>query len=527
MAILGTGGILELSREWPEVMALRLDAINFSTSTVALSNDGYWTGDRMLFTSANGIPFDLNGDGYADCPEGHGIYRGSIYELGPARDFYTDPETNENGPHYRVTSIALPPDSVDYGTDPISLTISTAEFITGDRVYIASSAGLPFDLNGDGYADLPSGHGVYFGSTWNLSPVRQHVTSSDSNYYLVDNTSSFYGTTDDSGLVVTLDAYIAKDANDKVRFYDSAEAGATEYTMLKVKTGNLVISKYRSGADYKQVVIDATTEVTELELASETALEDLIDIPLDLGFYYYNRAQETGFATQFDAYGYMDQLDRMRLMTSATDAYNDNSAAAVALRSVDCGNFVISRYSTDSDYTSALNTAANAIKPLTLQNQSEKLSAVITPPSELTTYPNDPNNRGWLVQCDLQEWAFSIDAANLDMTAIGETFGENAKSLVRGAGSLTFLVDQRLVDGEQTSMTLLRLVTLTEKQAKSSAKFHIYKDRTPVSPQVGTTAYYGCDILLTNTRINVRADDIITGTADFVATGEVGLKFEP
>lgn len=354
MAILGTGGILELSREWPEVMALRLGAINFSTSTVALSNDGYWTGDRVLFTSANGIPFDLNGDGYADCPEGHGIYRGSIYELGPARDFYTGPETNENGPHYRVTSIAPPPD-----------------------------------------------------------------------------------------------------------------------------------------------------------------------------FYYYNRAQETGFATQFDAYGYMDQLDRMRLMTSATDAYNDNSAAAVALRSVDCGNFVISRYSTDSDYTSALNTAANAIKPLTLQNQSEKLSAVITPPSELTTYPNDPNNRGWLVQCDLQEWAFSIDAANLDMTAIGETFGENAKSLVRGAGSLTFLVDQRLVDGEQTSMTLLRLVTLTEKQAKSSAKFHIYKDRTPVSPQVGTTAYYGCDILLTNTRINVRADDIITGTADFVATGEVGLKFEP
>lgn len=98
---------------------------------------------------------------------------------------------------------------------------------------------------------------------------------------------------------------------------------------------------------------------------------------------------------------------------------------------------------------------------------------------------------------------------------------------MRGSGTLQFLLDNRVRSGEQTSMTLLRLVMLTERGSKSSAKFHVYRNRTPVSPQVGTTAYYGCDVLLTNSRINVRADDIITGTADFVATGEIALKFAP
>ena len=113
------------------------------------------------------------------------------------------------------------------------------------------------------------------------------------------------------------------------------------------------------------------------------------------------------------------------------------------------------------------------------------------------------------------------------MTAIGETFGEQTKALVRGAGSLQFVIDHKVQAGEQDGMTLLRLVLLTQNSCKSSAKFHLYRNRTPISPQVGTTAYYDCDLLLTNSRISVRAGDLITGSTDFVVTGEIGLRFLP
>lgn len=524
MALLGNGGILELSREWPEPMALQRDAINVSTATVSLNNGGYWTGDRILFTAASGIPFDLNGDGYADCPDGHGIYRGSIYELGPARDFYKGPETHENGPHYRIESLALSPAAIDYTTTPNTLVISNPNFPSGERVYLASAAGLPIDLNGDGYADLPEGHGVYAGSQWDLSPTRAHVITESSGYYTLTDTDAFYATTSATGFSTLLEAYIVKDASNNVRFYDSPNPGATEYVIKNVKPGNFVLSKYVDATGYSAAVEAAATAVVDLELAAEEALEDVITLPSALSFNYYNRNQDTGFATQFDAYGYMDQLDRMRLLTSELKAYNNDSTAALALRSVDCGNFIISRYSTESTYTAALNTAANSIKPLSLPSDSQELKAVITLPAALVSYPDDPDNRGWLIQAQLQEWALDIDAANLDMTAIGETFGENTKALVRGAGALQFLVEHHSSVAGQDSLALLRLVLLTQRGCKSGAKFWLYQNRDTNCGRIGGSVYYECDLLLTNTKVNTRADQIIAGSSDFVVTGEISIK---
>tara|TARA_S200002703_G_scaffold159538_1_gene173369 strand:- start:975 stop:2012 length:1038 start_codon:yes stop_codon:yes gene_type:complete len=345
MALLGTGGTLELSREWPKPMALRPDALNASASILSIGSPNYWTGDRIIIASADGLPIDANGDGYADCPEGHGIYYGSIYDLGPAR---------------------------------------------------------------------------------------VHVTAASDGYYQTDNNSDFYNTTATTGLLEQSNAYIN-----------------------------------------------------------------------------------------------MDDLDRAKLYNTEIAAYNADSGELLDLKSVKINNLVVARYSSSASYTTGITSAINSIKPLTLPSTTQELKDVITVPAAMITAADDPEQRGWLIQCDLNEWALSVDAANLDMTAIGEVFGENVKALVRGSGTLQFLLDNRVQDGEQTSMTLLRLVMLTERGSKSSAKFHVYRNRTPVSPQVGNTAYYGCDVLLTNSRINVRADDIITGTADFVATGDIALKFSP
>lgn len=527
MALLGNGGILELSREWPEPMALTRDAISYTTTPVRidLGNDDFWTGDRILFTSANGIPLDLNGDGYADCPEGHGIYRGSIYELGPARDFYNGPETNENGPHYRVEHLGIDSSQIN-NASPATLTVNASNFKTGDRVIFASTTGVPIDFNGDGYADCPSGLGVYAGSYWQVGPARAHISSNTDEYYQIEDTSAFYNTAATTGLTTNFTAYIVKDANNKVRFYDSAGVGATEYVILPADCGNIVLSKYQDTAGYAAAVADAATDIADFELnPTEQALEDLISLPSLLNFFYYNRPEDTGLSTQFDAYIEQDALSRVKIYSTEIGAHNADSTAAKTLRRVDCGNFVVSRYSELPTYTAALNSAANSIKPLTLPSTSQPLSDVITVPAAITSTADDPALRGWLIQCELTEWAMDVEAANLDMTAIGETFGEHTKALVRGAGSLQFLVENTVRDGDQTSMTLLRLVLLTQRNTKASAKFYLYKDRDPVTPQVGATAYYSCDLLLTNSRINVRATELMTGSTDFVVTGEIGLRF--
>jgi hypothetical protein len=531
MALLGNGGILELSREWPEPMALAPAAITFTTNPVRieLGNDNYWTGDRVLFTAASGIPLDLNGDGYADCPEGHGIYRGSIYELGPARDFYNGPETNENGPHYRVEHVGIASSQINNTPLPASLTVNASNFKTSDRVIFASTAGVPIDFNGDGYADCPSGLGVYAGSYWQVGPARDHTTTENDPYYQTgDDTAAFYNSNAATGLTTNFTAYIVKDANNRVRFYSALGAGATEYVILPADCGNIVLSKYQNDSGYTAAINTAAADLSTLTLSpAEQALEDLITLPALLQFFYYNRNEDTGFTTQFDGFIEQDALGRIRLYDSEISAHNQITADTKPLRRVDCGNFVIARYADSASYQTALNSAANSIKPLTLPSTSQPLSDVITVPSAITATLDDPASRGWLFQADLQEWALDIDAANLDMTAIGETFGENTKALVRGAGSLQFLVDHKATSAGQDSMALLRLVLLTQQGCKSNARFWLYQNRDNNCGQLSGSAYYQCDLLLTNTRINTRADALIAGSSDFVVTGEIAIKIAP
>ena len=335
MALLGTGGILELSREWPEPMALASAAINFASSprTISLSNDRYWSGDRVLLNFPDGSPYD---------------------------------------------------------------------------------------------GGNPSGRAMYFGSIYELSAAKAHVTALDDQYYQV---------------------------SDSVLFYDT-----------------------------------------------------------------------TAVQTTASGYIYIDPLGRIRLFTDELSARNLTIANEKALSLVSTGNFVLSRYSANATYTSAVTSAANSIRPLLLPSASQPLEDVITVPAGFALVSDDPDQRGWVFQCDLEEWALDINASSLDITAIGETFGEQVKALVRGAGTMQFIANHRYESGEQDSLTLLRLVLLTELGGKSSAKFHLHRNRAAIGNDISGTLYYGCDILLTNSKLNVRAGDMITGTADFVVTGNIDIR---
>lgn len=262
--------------------------------------------------------------------------------------------------------------------------------------------------------------------------------------------------------------------------------------------------------------------IWELSAAKQhvTALDDQYYQADDGVLFYDNSAVDTTTS----GYIRIDALGRIRLFTSEIAAHNLITADEILLKSIQTGNFVLARYSANSTYTNALTTAANAILPLTLPSDSQELDEVITPPAGLDAISSDPDQRGWLFQADLQEWALDIDAANLDMTAIGETFGENTKALVRGAGSLQFLLDHKDSSAGQDSLALLRLVLLTQQGCKSNAKFWLYQNRDTNCGRIGGSVYYQCDLLLTNSRINTRADALIAGSSDFVITGEIAIK---
>lgn len=374
MAILGNGGVLELSRETPQPMAMSIARFNANATpiSISLANQGYWTGDRVVIASSDGLPFDVNSDGYADSPDGHGIYRGSTWLTGPSRAFYTGLDTEESPFYHQFT-------------DTFTL--------------IAQSGDTLITQSGDTLIGL------------------SQVEDSDN---------------------------------------------------------------------------------------------------------WYNNTASTGLATTFDAYIHRDELDRITFFPTEAAAYAGDAADRIEMKKVNFGNFVVAAYSSDAEYAAAMSSAATSVDALTLANSEQPLAETITLPTLFNTLCD--TDRQWVLQCDLESWALSIDAANLDTTAIGETFGEHIKSLVRGAGTLSFLVDHRNQVNELDSMTLLRLVLLTENQCDTNAKFYLYKDRNNTKDQINGSAYYQCDLLLTNTRVDTSATNLITGTADFVATSNIQLK---
>jgi hypothetical protein len=371
MAVLGTGGLLEISREVPEAMALSYQRLNIGSTpyTITFASPSYWQGDRIILAADGGLPIDLNGDGYADCPDGHGIYRGSIWMLGPSKAWYAGSLT-DGAPFYNNLSSPL-------------LTQNNNNLITQSGDTLVGFSGLS------------------------------------------DN-DDFYNTAATTGLTEQTDGYMSRDLLDRIRLWTTEAAAhtqsGTEKAFLNVKPKNLVVASYLNNSSYTSAIDSAIASIADLAISGEVVLSTLVALP-------------SGFH-------------------------------------VICADA----------------------------------------------------NRNYNFQVQLKQWILSIDAENLDTTAIGQTFGENVKALVRGAGSIDFMAEHRAVAGEQDTLALLRLVLLLQNQCNTKARFYLFKNRSGQSPQIDGSVYYECEILLTNTNLNAQVGDLLTGTADFVATSEIGIK---
>jgi hypothetical protein len=117
MALLGLDGMVRLFREWPapEVISDTTLSTAGGKTRVDVEDRGWWSGDRVELYAPGGLPFDFNGDGYADCPDGHRMY-GPDEVPGPA----TLHRTTDAGPMYRGDTEAFYEDSESVGLTPIA-----------------------------------------------------------------------------------------------------------------------------------------------------------------------------------------------------------------------------------------------------------------------------------------------------------------------------------------------------------------------------------------------------------------------
>jgi hypothetical protein len=150
-----------------------------------------------------------------------------------------------------------------------------------------------------------------------------------------------------------------------------------------------------------------------------------------------------------------------------------------------------------------------------------RLSPQAVPPSTTTPYT------GFRTQINLVDWSLNLSHNEIDTTAIGEAFGDAVKSgVVSGGGSLNFLVERSQASTTaEDSTLLLELLFLANPGANALAEFWMIRDRPTLSCSVLApgSLYYTADIQITSTVINTAADNLISGSAEFITIGEINL----
>lgn len=238
---------------------------------------------------------------------------------------------------------------------------------------------------------------------------------------------------------------------------------------------------------------------------------------------FWERATTVGFQQTTTAYIHRDELDNVRFYSTELNAINGVSTGLIPLRSVSPGPMLILSASAAAGYNAAALQLLQAISGLDIPDGEQPAENLATVPEILTDTAAEVAQRGWLKQCDLTSWIFEMDAGTLDDGAISEAFGESAKGIVRGAGSFDGEIDHSYVSGEQSGLGMLKLMTLTQQGSKARARFQLVEQRSASLPLVSERVFYETDILLGKTTVNASATDVITMSAQFIATGRIRL----
>lgn len=240
-----------------------------------------------------------------------------------------------------------------------------------------------------------------------------------------------------------------------------------------------------------------------------------------------------------------DNLNRLSFYSTFCAALNGGSSGKISLAQYEFKSLLIAPSGT-ADYNNAVTECVSGAgdyrfsdvrDEVTLQSICDFAPTYESPAAGTAEYDDadliprsDVNGFPWVLQCELAEWSLELDGAAIDTTQVGEKFGENVKSIITGGGSFDFQVgetdnvsqDARPVD----SSYLLQLLQVTERGAKAEAEFWLVRDekRNKCSTLSRGGLYYATNILITNIAVNVRATEVIVGSASFATSGEIALR---
>lgn len=253
--------------------------------------------------------------------------------------------------------------------------------------------------------------------------------------------------------------------------------------------------------------------------------------------FFYNRGTPVNTATYFI---YRDQLGRISFYQTRAAALAGTQSAKIDLKQLDFGSVVIAAAGTE-DYNNAVAECVAAAGEYRLSDVTDEVTLksicdffpkYLEPVAGTAEYDDAElaprrliGGLPWFVQGEVREWSIELNGDNIDTTAVGAKFGESVKSVVSGGGTFDFFVERRTDEELYDSTALMQLLLLTERGAKAEAAFFMITDRkNTVGKLAPGDLYYKCDILVTNTAINTRNNDVIVGTAQFVTTGAIELR---
>ena len=349
--------------------------------------------------------------------------------------------------------------------------LNTQDYWSGDEVYLYADQGLPLA----GQCSL--GVAMYQGGYWDVGPNREHIA---------DSTDYFYKQADEADILEII--------------------GTQDGDTLVTQDGN----------------------------------DTLLGVYGERDDFYCDAGTQSG-----TFFIYRDQLNRLSLYNDYCAAVNGDPNGRIDLAQYNFQSMLMAPAGTE-EYNNALTECVAAVgqyrfsdarDEATLKSICDFAPEYASPAAGTTEYDDTNlaprrwvNGFPWVLLCELQEWSLELDSSAIDTTQVGEKFGESVKSIVTGGGKFDFLVgdakpsstDDQPVDPSY----LMQLMMMTERGAKAEAEFWMMRTRasTGCSQLARGGLYYKTNLLVTNIAVNVRAADVIVGSASFVTSGEIALK---
>lgn len=224
-------------------------------------------------------------------------------------------------------------------------------------------------------------------------------------------------------------------------------------------------------------------------------------------------------------YYHKDELDRVYLHSSLYGAINNEPSTQIDL-SVFAGERLALAIEGSGGANSEVEVFLSLASPFTLEDTLESF-----PVSMAAYLASDPTTteRGWKQQGQLTGWRLSPEARIEDTSLVGALHADAMKVGMSGSGTLDFKVNLFGSSIEHSIETLLRMSLMQERGYRADARFMLRQfasedmalSTANSRMMLGKALWLETTILITAMPIDVRADSLIEGSADFTVVAPI------